>query len=267
MEGEMNMAWVRSFGKSVASILGIVSLLGLSTPPLPKQQPLNGIDLKTPQEVSGSSLEIESFVGTLIIKTIESPNNLTLSAKGHDDELKKLTIYTDKEGESEIKIIGDKNTPHGDHVSLVLMITMPKQLPLELHMNYGKATLADHASAVKLAIEGNSSIATGTLGGDLTVDINGNGEISIANIDSTTRTTPLSPIKLSIQGDGKIKLNAFNYEDVKATINGNGLIVLNGRLHDGDFTINGTGRVEIAKVLGEVNQKINGSGAVVVLNK
>lgn len=261
------MIHIRIVGKGFALIVGIAFLLGLSTPPHSKQQPLNGIDLKTSQEVSGSSLEIESFVGTLVIKTTNNLNNLTLSATGTDEDLKKLTVFTDKEGESEVKIICDNDKIKKNQGSLVLTITMPKQMPLELHMNEGKATLENHEGAVKLVIDGNAAIVTETLGGDLSADINGNGEIIIANIDSTIRTTPLSPIKLAIQGNGQIKLNAFNYEDIKSTINGNGLIILNGRLHDGDFTINGTGRIEIAKVLGTVNQKINGSGTVVVLNK
>src|SRR4051812_20812 len=102
MEYEAVMIPIRAFRKGFISLLGVLFLLGLSTAPKSTQQPLNGIDLKMPQEISGNSLDIERFVGTLVIKTKEDLNNLILSAMGNDNELKELTVLTDEEGEGEV---------------------------------------------------------------------------------------------------------------------------------------------------------------------
>jgi hypothetical protein len=256
------MTGTRFYGIGLASVLGIALLLGLSSPPPSAQLPFNGVDLKTPQKISGKSLIIERFAGTLIIKTADDPDNLTLIATGKEDELNKMQVLTDQEGEIKISRNGEISNS-----TIILTITMPKQALLSLHMNYGKATLSDHSGPVSLFIEGSGTITTGTLGGDLESRISGNGDITITNINSTIRTTPLSPLKLSIQGNGKMIIKSFNYEDIKATINGAGLIILNGTVHNGDFTINGAGRIEIAKILGKLSQSTSGSGTVVVTGK
>ncbi|MEI8296156.1 MAG: DUF2807 domain-containing protein [Alphaproteobacteria bacterium] len=247
--------------KTSRVVLPVVALLllGLASPPPTAQQPFNGIDLKVSQEISGTRLLIERFAGTLTINTVDSYDKLTLTATGKEDELKKLEVIGNEEGEVEVGCNGKISNS-----TLALTITMPKQMPLSVHINSGKAVLADHAGPVKLVIDGSGIITAGTLGGELESRINGNGDIAIANIDSTTRTTTLSPLKLSIHGSGSIAIKELNHEDIKATIDGAGTIILGGTVRDGDCTINGTGRIEIAKVAGVLNQSINGSGVVIV---
>lgn len=216
------------------------------------------IDLKTPQTFSGKRIEIEHFVGNIDITSHEDPtDNVSMAASGQDAD--KLSIEVRNDGEINIDLRPD--VPRGQIHDINLTIKMPVKMPLELHLNQGKALIDKLQGKVEFYIDGQGAITANELSNQLISKIDGNGRIIINKIESPHSTQTMA---LSIMGSGDIVVDKLNHEDVTATIKGAGNIKLGGTVRNAKFNIDGNGNIEADSVANKLKQSIQGNGRIIV---
>ena len=241
---------------------------------------------------SGSQIEIEDFIGTLVVET-SSTSSISVEmmpgeavAAGEmgvptlrdtsnglliigDKDAKIRNCSSDGRGGYEFRLKGHERRPLSDFP--IIRVAVPENTEIELEINGGVAdveslraadvhvrecgdvVLGDIEKKLEASISGSGNITAGDVG-NASLIVRGSGGIEVGDVDGAT--------KVSIAGSGDVSLGMVN-GPVHTSISGSGNVRLGGGAGDLDVGIRGSGDVRIeGGDFADAEISITGSGEV-----
>ena len=236
----------------------VSSIVSLSCLPTLGQNPelLTGMDVKEMRETKVKGVTVENFAGQAIIKSIGKDKKVRVSLKGPDALLKKVVVsdhYHKHDGS--LYVAFEKDVPIlKDLTQLTLTIEMPSNMPLNFSLVGGKADIGERdTNDTKIYLSGFGDIKVKSLK-NVESRIDGSGEITILNI--TGEAT------IGIRGDGRYSIQKGSISNLKASIEGTGVIDVMADVRDADLKSEGAGSLTLATVTGKLTQSSSGAGVI-----
>lgn len=220
---------------------------------------------------SGDEIEIEDFIGTIVIET--GPG-MTLSAtlesgvavaageldapvvrrtkngvSVEGDDRAKVRNCNTSNGSYHLQIKGHSKRPLSDFP--VLRMTAPSNADLDLEIVAGLATIGDVAEA-DAGVSGCGDITLANVAGELEAGVNGSGDIAAGDVGA---------LSAAIRGSGDIRVGEVAGE-AEMSIAGSGDIAVGRVGGEMELNIAGSGDIRAAGGAGELEVNIHGSGDV-----
>lgn len=216
-----------------------------------------GLDVKNGKGIKGSELRTENLVGNIKIDNLDV-SEIIVKVDGSEDYLRNLII--DQDGSVLVIKHKDPLSPSlKNRDNTVIHIQLPRQSNLHLGLSHATATVADRGGDVTLQINGNGTAAIDGIEGTLKSTISGNGDIKIVKLNGNLET--------NIQGNGELHIENGKSDLVKASISGSGDIMIGGEVKDADLTIEGAGNITINRLTGNATQNVMGQGTIDIKSK
>lgn len=233
----------------IAAVLGI-SLGGAQATP----SSLNtGMDVREPQTIKVDGVTVENFAGHVQIKSEGSGQDVTIQMVADPSILEQVLV---KEISGSLNISFAQSAPiQKNSDSLKLLITMPAQMPLNLTLVGGKGEIGPREAATSANLDGYGDIRLESVK-VFKSEIRGSGEITVSNIDG--------PTDIAIRGDGKYLIQKGSISDLKAIIQGTGVVDILSEVRNADLRTDGAGKIKLSQITGDVKQEINGSGTITI---
>jgi hypothetical protein len=158
--------------------------------------------------------------------------------------------------------------------TLTIAIKVPAATPIELHdAGGGKFTIGPVGGALTIELAGSGDVEAANAT-DLDLRITGSGNLTLATLDGPAKIEihgsgdariedgSLPSLDVQLRGSGSFKLEHGAVGTVRAGITGSGDIGIGGSVKDATLSTTGSGDIDIAKATGEVHSSKAGSGEI-----